>query len=198
MKRFFLFSILGLLMVLPGAAHAAPLKSTLEVSGWIPYWRAATGTADVLPHIGSLTTVHPFGYIVTNTGVLSDPTGFADEPWKSLRAAAKKNGVRYIPTIMWSDGASMQRILSNATTRQKLEDDVAALVVREGFDGVDIDFESKYAETRDYFSLFLKGLYARMGKKWVYCTIESRTPLDSRYDSAPPRTRASMPTISCR
>lgn len=184
--RFFLLSIIALLAVLPGAAHAAPLKNTLEVSGWIPYWRTATGTADVLPRISSLTAVHPFGYIVTNEGVVSDPVGLADEPWRSLRAAARTNKVRFIPTVMWSDGASMHRILSAAATRQKLEDDIAALVLREGFDGIDIDFENKYAETKPYFSLFLKGLYQRMGTKWVYCTIESRTPLDSRYEAAPP------------
>jgi spore germination protein YaaH len=187
MRRLFVFSLFTLILALPGAVHAAPLKSSLEISGWIPYWRAATGTQDVIPRISSLTTVHPFGYIVTQDGVVSDPTGFADEPWKSLRAAAKQNGVRVIPTIMWSDGAAMQRILSNSKTRQALEDSIADLAVREGFDGVDIDFESKYAETRDYFSTFLKGLYSRMGKKWVYCTIESRTPLDSRYDSTPPK-----------
>jgi spore germination protein YaaH len=185
--RFLLFSILGLIAVLPGAAHAAPLKNTLEVSGWIPYWRSATGTQDVLPNITALTAVHPFGYIVTNEGVVSDPVGFADEPWKSLRAAAVANKVRVIPTVMWSDGASMQRILSSAPLRQKLEDDIAALAVREGFDGIDIDFENKYAETRPYFSLFLKGLYQRMGTKWVYCTIESRTPISSRYDGTPPK-----------
>ncbi len=185
--RTLLFSVVGVLALLPGAVHAAPFKGTLEVSGWIPYWRAASGTADVLPRLTSLTTVHPFGYIVTQDGILSDPTGFADDPWRSLRVIAAANKVRYIPTIMWSDGAAMHRILSNATTRQKLEDDIADLVVRENFDGIDIDFENKYAETRPYFSLFLKGLYARMGKKWVYCTIESRTPLSSRYEGTPPK-----------
>ncbi len=185
--RFLLLSVLGLVALLPLHAHAAALGSPLEVGGWIPYWRAATGTADVLPRIASLTTVHPFGYIVTQDGVVSDPVGFADEPWKSLRAAAKAQKVRYIPTVMWSDAAAMQRILSNSATRQKLEDDIAALVKREGFDGIDIDFENKYAETKDYFSLFLKGLYQRMGNKWVYCTIESRTPLDSRYEGTPPK-----------
>jgi spore germination protein YaaH len=82
---------------------------------------------------------------------------------------------------MWGDGATIHKILSNSTTRIALEDEIAALVKREGFDGIDIDFEAKYAETRPYFSLFLKGLYQRMGPKWVYCTLESRTPLDSRY-----------------
>ncbi|MEK7500259.1 MAG: glycosyl hydrolase family 18 protein, partial [Patescibacteria group bacterium] len=28
---------------------------------------------------------------------------------------------------------------------------------------------------------FLKGLYQRMGKKWVYCTVEARMPLSDRF-----------------
>jgi spore germination protein YaaH len=32
-----------------------------------------------------------------------------------------------------------------------------------------------------YYSLFLKGLYQRMGNKWVSCTIEARMPLEDRY-----------------
>ena len=55
-----------------------------------------------------------------------------------------------------------------------------------GFDGIDIDFEGKSAETRPYFSLFLKGLYALMGNKLVYCAIEPRTPASSAFAVLPP------------
>jgi spore germination protein len=49
------------------------------------------------------------------------------------------------------------------------------------FDGIDIDFEGKKYETKPYFSKFLQELYKAMGKKWVQCTIESRTPIKDRY-----------------
>ena len=174
------------IVLLPPLAHAAPLRSTLEVGGWIPYWRAATGTADVLPNIKDLTVVQPFGYIVSPDGTLDDVMGIEGEPWSALRAAAKANKVRFIPTVTWSDGAAIEKILSNSASRIALEDRIAQLTTSEGFDGIDIDFENKPAEVRPYFSLFLKGLYQRMGPKWVYCSIESRTPLDSRYNGTPP------------
>jgi spore germination protein YaaH len=82
---------------------------------------------------------------------------------------------------MWGDGVAMQNVLSNATTRVALEDAIANLVKTNNFDGIDIDFEAKQEQTRDSFSLFLKGLYSRMGTKWVYCTIEARAPLSHRY-----------------
>lgn len=152
-----------------------------EFSGWIPYWRSATGTADVMPHLSQLTSVMPFAYSVRSDGTLADTAGLGKEPWTSFIAEAKRQGVRVIPSVMWGDGDTIHAVLSNTTKRIALEDEIAALVKREGFDGIDIDFEAKKHETLHYFSTFLKGLYQRMGKAWVYCTIESRTPLEERY-----------------
>jgi spore germination protein YaaH len=167
--------------MLPHFASAAPLKNTLEVSGWIPYWREATGTADVLPHLDSLTAIQPFGYTLTEDGIVFDAMSVNDEPWPSFIAAAKAKKVRVIPTVMSGNGELLHKILSNTASRIKLEDDIANLVKQNNFDGIDIDFEAKLVETKPYFSLFLKGLYQRMGPKWVYCSIESRTPISSRY-----------------
>src|SRR3989344_6063129 len=179
----FIFS-LAILIVLPYSAGAAAPK--LEVSGWLPYWRAASSTADVLPHLGELKEVNPFGYSVRSDGTLADLVlNIDEEPWTSFIAAAHAKKVRVIPTVMWSDGEAMHRILSDGTKRRALEDEITDLVKTKGFDGIDIDFEGKKAETKDYFSTFLKGLYIRMGNKWVMCTIESRTPLTSRYDTIP-------------
>jgi len=162
-------------------AFAAPLKNTLEVSGWIPYWREDAGTADTLPNLANLTTVHPFGYTLTEEGVVFDAMSTNDEPWKSFIAEAKAKKVRVIPTVMSGNGELLHKILSNTTSRIKLEDDIAHLVKINNFDGIDIDFEAKLVETKPYFSLFLKGLYQRMSNKWLYCTIESRIPISSRY-----------------
>jgi spore germination protein YaaH len=156
-------------------------KGPLEFSGWIPYWRSATGTRDVLPHLSTLKSIMPFGYTVKSNGTLSDTAKLSEEPWTSFIAEAKKNKVRVIPTIMWGNGDSIHKILSNSKTRIALEDEIANIVKKNGFDGIDIDFEAKKHETIDYFSTFLKGLYQRMGNKWVYCTVEARMPLSSRY-----------------
>ena len=134
----------------------------------------------------------PFGYTVRNDGTLYDAyeLGSADSTTSPLAlalvTAAKAAKVRVVPTVMWSNSAAIHAILSNKTKRIALEDRIAALVKRQGFDGIDIDFEGKYAKTKPYFSLFLQGLYQRMGNKWVYCAIEARTPVSDRYDGTPP------------
>lgn len=181
--KFARFLVAGILFLLPLSAEAAMQKS-FEVSGWIPYWRAATGTADVLPNLDKLTEVNPFVYTLKSDGTLLDNAKLDREPWVTLRAEAKKRNIRFIPTVMTSNGALVHTLLSNSRSRIALEDTIANLVKEKGFDGIDIDFEGKKAETKAYFSTFLKGLYMRLGTKWLMCTIESRTPLDSRYYGA--------------
>lgn len=158
-------------------AHAAPL----EVGGWIPYWREASGTQDVLPHLSSLTEISPFVYVVQNDGTIHDAGNMSDSAWQTLIAQARQDKTRLVPTVMWSNGAAIQNILSNTKSRIALEEAIANLAKENAYDGIDIDFENKLAETKNYFSTFLKGLYARMGQKWVYCSIEPRMPLVNRY-----------------
>lgn len=171
-----------LTLVIPVTADALVRSKTFEVSGWIPYWRTATGTADALPHLDAFTEINPFVYTVKKDGTFKDNGNLAEEPWVSFIAAAKAKKVRIIPTIMWSNGDAIHATLSNTKSRIAMEDRITALVKENNFDGIDIDFEGKKAETKPYFSLFLKGLAQRFGtKKWLMCTIEARTPLSSRY-----------------
>jgi len=164
-----------------GAPTAPTATRGLEFSGWLPYWSEASSTRDALLHIDQLTEINPFVYVVQTDGIVRDMAGIADEPWSSLIAAAKAKKVRVIPTIMWSDKEAMHRIISNQQTRIALVDEIVDLAEREGFDGVDIDFEGKRAEDKEYYNLFHQGLYQKMGKKWVMCTIESRTPISDLY-----------------
>jgi spore germination protein YaaH len=170
----------------PHAAYAATAKTpAFEISGWIPYWRSATGTADVLPHLSTLTEINPFVFTVKADGTLNDAGKLKQEPWLSFVAAAKAKKVRVIPTIMWSNGSAIDAILRDPKKRLKHINAIAQMVKSGGYDGIDIDYEGKLAETRPYFSKFLKELYSAMGNKWVQCTIEARTPPDSLYQTIP-------------
>jgi spore germination protein len=153
----------------------------LEFSGWAPDWRLASATLDVTPHLSQLKSVMPFGYSINSDGTINNVGEMSQNEWPAFIAAAKAAKSRVVPTVEWGDGQAIQDVLSNATTRVALEDSIANLVKTNNFDGIDIDFEAKQSVTRDYFSTFLKGLYSRMGNKWVYCTIEARQPLIDRY-----------------
>ncbi len=189
-SRVSIFALAALLLTLaftmPHPASAAVISKPFEISGWIPYWRAATGTADIMPYIDRFTEVNPFGYTVKEDGALNDAALILFDPWTSLQKVAKEKGIRYIPTVMWSNADAMHTVLSNPTMRAAHIRQIVDEVNVNKFDGIDIDYEGKRAETAPYFSLFLKELYAAMGDKWVQCTIESRTPLSVRYFGTTP------------
>ncbi len=177
-RTLYLFLVTTILVAAPLSASAA---TSFEVSGWMPYWRAATSTKDVTPHLNELTEINPFVYSMSTTGTIIDNGPMGQAPWSTVVAAAKAQKIRVVPTIMWSNGVALQNVLSNAKARQALEVNIAKLVKTNGYDGIDIDFENKTAATKDYFSLFLKGLYSRMGNKFVTCDIEARTPISAAY-----------------
>ena len=170
---------------MPQFAHAA--TTTFEVSGWLPYWRAATSTADVLPHLNKLTEINPFGYTVKNDGTLFDAANLnsATSTYEPLISAARADHVRVIPTVMWSNTGAIDKVLSSPTLRKQNVNAIVAMVKQNNFDGVDIDYEGKKASDITYFSDFLQELYTAMGNKWVDCTIEARTPPQDLNTNAP-------------
>src|SRR3989338_10521912 len=104
--------VVAIFLLMPLSAQAAMQKS-FEVSGWIPYWRAATGTADVLPNLDKLTEVNPFVYTLKSDGTFLDNGALEAEPWLTLRAEAKKKNIRFIPTVMTSNSNLVHKLLSN-------------------------------------------------------------------------------------
>ncbi|MDZ4260494.1 MAG: glycosyl hydrolase family 18 protein [Candidatus Sungbacteria bacterium] len=178
--------------LIPGMAYAkivtptpAPKPPAFEISGWIPYWRTATGTTDALIHLDTFTEINPFGYTVARNGDLFDAMNVDSVYWQILFKAARAKKIRVIPTVMWSNTEAIDKVMKSKKLRTAHIKQIVAAVKANGFDGIDIDYEGKKAETKPYFSAFLRELYAAMGKKWVMCTIESRTPLDSRFDVIP-------------
>ena len=170
-------------MVLPGASFAAPNES-LEISGWVPYWRGEKGVGSILPNLGIFTEVNPFVYTVKTDGTLNQAALLTDPEWVLLKAKAKEMNVRFIPSVTWGNADAMDEIFKDPVKRQAHIRSIMREVFTQNVDGIDIDYEGKYARTRPYFSLFLKELSEAIGyNKWIMCTIEARTPLDSRYST---------------
>lgn len=162
----------------------AQTAGEFEISGWIPYWRSQKGVESVLPHLGSFTEVNPFMYTVKRDGGLNSVSSLSDEEWVRLRAGTKEKGARFIPTVMWANPDAIDDVLRDPSKRREHIRAIAAEIYKHNVDGIDIDYEGKYARTRPYFSLFLKELSEAIGyDKWVMCSIEARTPLDSRYET---------------
>lgn len=164
---------------------ASAATSDLEYSGWIPYWKAADGAKDARKNLSKLDEINPFAYSVKTDGTLSDTMKLDKSHWKNLFKDARKKDVTIVPTVMWSDSNNIHRVLGDPTLRANHIESIVEAVEENDFDGIDIDYENKLAETKDYYSIFLKELSVALGDKALHCTIESRTPLDSRYTNPP-------------
>ncbi|HEY4522516.1 MAG TPA: glycosyl hydrolase family 18 protein [Candidatus Paceibacterota bacterium] len=195
MMQSFKYMSLGLFasLFLAPAFASAQVTTGFEVTGWIPYWRAATGTIDTLPHLDKLTEVNPFVFTLKSDGTLFDNTSVDLDPWTGFSAVAKSKGVRVIPTVMSGNRDLIHSVLSDSQMRKTLVQQIVTLVNTRGYDGVDIDFEFKRAETKDFFSAFLRELKQGLGaSKWLMCTIETRIPVEDRYYGTTVPTDAGM------
>jgi len=157
----------------------------LEIGGWIPWWQDTMGTESASEHINKLDVIYPFAFEMTAGGIPIDKADLSEDKWQDLIKEAHKKDIPVIPSILWNNGAEIQQVLSNPTWRALHIELIARTVEAGDFDGINIDYESKLAETKDNFSLFLKELKARLGNKTLTCTVESRTPPESRWREVP-------------
>lgn len=194
-KSFHVFARISSVVLIASFVLGTPLSAVaasdkLEVSGWIPYWRTEAGARDARSHIDQFTEVNPFGYSVKSDGSLADTAKIGEADWQRLIREASKKGVRVIPTLMWSDPNAIHAVLSDPAKRAAHIKAISSMVERNSFDGVDIDYEAKKAETRDSYSAFLRELSIELKKgnpaKWLQCTIEARMPLEARFSGTPP------------
>jgi len=172
--------LLGFMLV-PAVAKAA----SSDVGVWIPYWSEEAGASSALTNIADIDVLYPFVFEVTSSGIPVNKVDFTDEHWEELFDAARERDVPIIPTIAWFDGAAMERVLSNKTWRSVHVQLIALYARLYDVDGFNIDYEQKYASTKDDFSLFLKELNKALGDKTLTCTVEARMLPEHRYRDVP-------------
>ncbi|MGB4076196.1 MAG: glycosyl hydrolase family 18 protein [Minisyncoccia bacterium] len=185
MMRYVLVFVCASALLFPSSVARAALEESFEVSGWIPYWAVSKGTRSAGENIEALSAVMPFVYAVQKDGTPKDLGGMSKASWKRLMALAKNEGIRVTPTVMWSDTDTIHAILSNSAKRAAHVQEIAELVKKKRYDGIDIDYEGKLAKTRPYFSKFLKELDEALEEKFLSCTIEARTPPEDLYTTIP-------------
>lgn len=187
-------TLLILAIFMSGSPVAYGTTSKYEISGWIPYWKSIDGSKSAMKNLDKIDTVHPFGYSVNSDGTLNDLAKInksstetnTTKAWQELFTEARKKKVKIIPTITWTSGSEIDKILSDKTLRTKHIKEIAGVVKKEKFDGINIDYENKLSKTKDNFSLFLKELKKELGsKKSLACAIEARTPPESYYRVVP-------------
>ncbi len=178
---------IGLYLIIFGLSSTALAATTYEgeVSGWIPWWSDTEGVKSANKNIKKLDTIYPFAFEVDAAGSVVDKANLSEKQWQSLFKTARKNKVEIIPTVSWFDGDQIHTVLSDTKLRQGQIEAIVRIVEKGKYDGINIDYEDKNAETIDYFSLFLKELKAELGDRLLTCAIEARTPAVDLYTTVP-------------
>lgn len=159
--------------------------ASLEVGGWIPWWQDTMGIESANKQLEKLDVIYPFTFEMTAGGIPVNKSDFKDKKWRDLFSEAKKDGVAVIPSFTWNNGAEIHTVLSNPTWRALHIELIARTIEAGDFAGVNIDYESKLAETKDYYSTFLRELKARLGDKLLTCTVEARMSPEHRWRDIP-------------
>lgn len=181
-SRIFKRSILFLAIFLAPFVSKAAI-SGLSYSAWIPYWKKTEGVAETIANLSKLNEISPFSYTVSTKGDLVDTLKIDSDLWVALFKEARANKVKILPSILWTDSVAIDQTLRNPVARQAHISKIMAEVTLRNFDGIDIDYENKFASTSPNFSIFLRdlGIQLHARGKTLSCTIEARTPPASRY-----------------
>ncbi len=165
----------------PLDSYAATSK--FYYAGWLPFWKKQSGANNIALSLEKFQEISPFSYEVGSNGKLIDVLKIKEGFWPAWLSALRDMKIKIIPTIAWFDGPAIHKLLSNKTTRISHENAITKLVKDNKFDGIDIDYEAKLAETNPYFATFIYGLAIRLHPlgKTLSCTIEARMPVSSRY-----------------
>jgi len=127
-------------------------QPTHTIFGYHPYWK---GTAWQDYNYNLLTTVAWFSAEVTATGTLSNLHGW---PVTDLINLAHSHGVDVVLCATLFDSDWIVTLLSNATNRQRLINNLITQVQAGNADGVNIDFESFPASQKNNMVQFITDL----------------------------------------
>ena len=143
----------------PTTSSPAPTSSDLPrprkiLTGWIPYYSMKTALPAAILNADLIAQVSPFWFSLRDQNTIADlytpanPSTPMAVPLQSMQAA----GFKVIPTI--TDGTNidpktgkssqmvLSNLLANPTSRANVVNSILNLVVKNGFDGIDLDFEN--------------------------------------------------------
>ncbi len=146
---------------------AKPSRHTLVVAS-MPYWNIQQDTAVVLADRAAVNEVSPWIYGLSSSGeivpqYLPGQAAAVTADVARLRAAH----MRIVPSIAnvtggaW-DYQAISRILHDPTLMRRHVDAIVALVERDDYAGIDIDYEELHAGDRQAFTQFITELAAAL------------------------------------
>ncbi len=162
--------------------EASPSPSLGQVTIWAPYL-AFLEQQTLTDNAAILQEVNLFWYELAADGRIQ---GAVQSP-QGLRAI-REAGLRVVPSIVNGgfDRARVAAIIHDPERRAAHIQEILALVQAEGYDGIDIDYESLLPEDREAFSLFIEELAAGLHQegKLLSIAVHAKTAEPGEWEGA--------------
>lgn len=146
-----------------GHARAAVTGRPIEVAAWPVPWDVDRGLDAVARADGAFVEVSPFWWGFRADGSITAGAGTNDA---DVRLQAAVTGLRLIPTISNSfDRARVHHMLATRARRAAHVRAITRIVTRNGYDGIDIDYENVAVSDRRLFTRFVRSLAASLHRE---------------------------------
>jgi spore germination protein len=153
------------------------------VNGWLPYWTMDAALAKATANGNLWRDASPFWYQATSATAITSHTGAGDQ---DVVAQLRAKGIKVLPTVTETlDAAAMATLLASSSQRTAHVNRLVALVEDNGYDGIDLDYESmnyggtaaqKAAVGRDFVKLVRQlGAALDADGKLLSVTVGART-----------------------
>jgi len=133
--------------------------SNLTISGWIPTWAYASGYSTLEKNISKFDSVSPVWYEVLADGSLKE---IKPKNSQQLLALARSKGVKVIPSIAMFDHNLFSQVLQNPTNLANHVNSIYSTVMNNGYDGIDLDYESTKLQDKDKYFELLENLSTKL------------------------------------
>lgn len=141
-------------------------KENIELleSGWIPNWAFDAGLESLGNNIEIIDEVNPVLYTINSDGSLGG-RNVSEKNIQELQAIAKENSILVIPTIGSYDYSSTKSLLKSESTYKTNISHILREVEKNGFDGIDLDYEQIQSKYKDAYIQYLTELKNELSKK---------------------------------
>ncbi len=140
---------------IPASAENPPRRI---LSGWLPDYSLSRNLPTVEGNLDLLRDVSPFWYGLTGGMNVKDKyaLGRYTTPKEQVIARLKSNNIILLPTITDDNGRLvLANLLANESSRNTIVQNLKALVLKQNYDGIDLDIETFYTKDNNLFHLML-------------------------------------------
>jgi spore germination protein YaaH len=143
-------SIIALIFIfttsIPSYADKPPRRI---LSGWLPDYSLSRNLPTVEGNLDLIRDVSPFWYGLVGENSIKDKyaLGKYTTPKEQVIARLKSNNILLLPTITDDNGKLvLANLLAKESSRNNIVQSLKSLVLRQNYDGIDLDFETFYTK----------------------------------------------------